>query len=78
MSAWKCPVCSYVWAEWVAGCMNCNKPSHEKMKYGTTTNPTPSVPYTPPYTPPYNPNDTKIWSSSVGGVDDGKHILRYA
>ncbi len=24
--AWVCPQCGYVWAMWVSGCCNCNRP----------------------------------------------------
>jgi hypothetical protein len=35
---WTCPVCGYVWAFWVAGCSNCNRPEHEKAHTSINTN----------------------------------------
>ena len=27
---WVCPVCEYVWAIWIEGCKNCNKPEKKQ------------------------------------------------
>ena len=28
---WICPKCGYSWAQWLAGCMNCNKPQTQTI-----------------------------------------------
>ncbi len=40
-TGWQCPVCSYVYNMGVVGCLNCNRPHHEKFKFTTTTTETP-------------------------------------
>ena len=41
---WECPVCGYVWAIWIDGCKNCNRPDY--AKYKTTSGGTYSWVYT--------------------------------
>ena len=40
MQGWQCPVCGFIWNWTVQGCLNCNRPEHEKY----TTTDTSAVP----------------------------------
>ena len=41
-TGWQCPACGYVYNMGVAGCLNCNRPQHERTKWASTTTITPT------------------------------------
>lgn len=42
VEGWACPRCGYVWANWVAGCSNCNQPKTITQSSTTITHYCPS------------------------------------